>query len=240
MTDDVPPDTPSVRPERAKTGRAKPPPRAKLTMDMLLARATGVDALLASLSTIRFSTARLCPPFLFSLFLPQKSRWSPPCMHTTGDAETQRRNLAVLMKQYRLWGQAMVPQLAFDRFLVSLERLASKREFRDRVDAMQHDNTPFSSTTVPTVPAPAQAEGADTTTGNSGSSVVIVQGLASHNDKDGNNVDEEPFDPSTIDPDDLVEAQEQRPQDQTVADDELDELERMAAEAEAEEAEQEQ
>ena len=73
MTDDVPPDTPSVRPERAKTGRAKPPPRAKLTMDMLLARTTGVDALLASLSTIRFSTARLCPPFLFPLFLPQKA-----------------------------------------------------------------------------------------------------------------------------------------------------------------------
>lgn len=63
MTDEaaaeVPLDTPSVHAERAKTGRAKPPPRAKLTMDMLLARSTGVDALLASLRPIRFSTARL-------------------------------------------------------------------------------------------------------------------------------------------------------------------------------------
>lgn len=63
MTDEAPSGVPpSTRPERAKTGRAKPPPRAKLTMDMLLAPTTGVDALLASLRTIRFSTTRLSPP----------------------------------------------------------------------------------------------------------------------------------------------------------------------------------
>lgn len=133
------------------------------------------------------------------------------------------------MKQYRLWGQAMVPQLAFDRFLVSLERLASKREFRDRVDAMQHDGTPFSSTINP---APVPAESADNNSGSGG--VVILQGLSSHNNHhDDNEEQEEPFDPSAVDPDDLIEAQPppRQQQQQTMDDDELDELERMAAEA---------
>ena len=135
------------------------------------------------------------------------------------------------MKQYRLWGQAMVPQLAFDRFLVSLERLASKREFRDRVDAMQHDGTPFSSTINP---APVPAESADNNNSGSGG-VVILQGLPSHNNHhDDNEEQEEPFDRSAVDPDDLIEAQppqRQQQQQQTMDDDELDELERMAAEA---------
>ena len=133
------------------------------------------------------------------------------------------------MKQYRLWGQAMVPQLAFDRFLVSLERLASKREFRDRVDAMQHDGTPFSSTTLPT-PSPAQS--ADSSNGG----VVIMQGLSSHKPAAAAapNDEDEQFDPSMIDPDDLVEAQQEHhhQEEQTVNDAELDELERIAAEAE--------
>ena len=61
------------------------------------------------------------------------------------DAETQRKNLTILMKRYRLWGQSLVPQLSFDQFLVSLEKLASKREFKDRVDAMINTGVPFST-----------------------------------------------------------------------------------------------
>lgn len=160
-------------------------------------------------------------------------RQTPLTLLLTGDEETQRRNLAVLMKQYRLWAQAMVPQLAFDRFLVSLERLASKREFRDRVDAMQHDGTPFSVSG--TTPSSTMHDDSETNKDSNSShdNVVILQ--AHHTQNEQQQQQEEPFDPSAIDPDDLVEAQEQEQHEQTVDDKELDELERMAAEAEEEE-----
>ena len=69
------PDPVTTRPERAKTGRAKPPPRAKLTMEMLVAPNSGVDALLASLRRVRFSTTSL--PFLS--FLPCERSLSHCC-----------------------------------------------------------------------------------------------------------------------------------------------------------------
>ena len=45
------------RQERAKTGRKKAAPRAKLTMEML-AKPTGVDALLESLRQTRLNTLK--------------------------------------------------------------------------------------------------------------------------------------------------------------------------------------
>ena len=45
------------REERTKSGRAKPPPRAKLTMEMLIGRETGIDALLDSLKQVHFGQA---------------------------------------------------------------------------------------------------------------------------------------------------------------------------------------
>ena len=45
------------REERTKSGRAKPPPRAKLTMEMLVGRETGIDALLDSLKQVHFGQA---------------------------------------------------------------------------------------------------------------------------------------------------------------------------------------
>jgi len=207
--------------ERAKSGRKKRA-RAKLTMEMLV-QPSGVNALLESLKHMQFPT--------------------------TKDAETQRRNLAILMKRYRLWGQSMIPQLSFDQFLVSLEKLASKRDFKDRVDAMLNGADSFSDDLdhadedvhedvfIPkqgaVVVMPNLISRAKDT--SSQSSQPATTDSTNHEIASAGNADDQ-FHPSMIDPDDLVEttSSTNKPSSNSkqaeLGDEELDELQQIADE----------
>ena len=132
----------------------------------------------------------------------------------TENLETQRKNLAMLVGRYRLWGQALVPQMPFSQFMVSLEKLATKKAFKERVAAMQQDGVLFSSDPLddPVQPEPAAAaaaaaagvvDGEDKQQDKQQDDEVIVlrEHMRGHKDDD-----DDEFDPSMIDPDDLEPA----------------------------------
>ena len=114
----------------------------------------------------------------------------------------------MLMGRYRLWGQALVPQMPFSQFMVSLEKLATKKAFKERVAAMQQDGVMFSSDPLddPAQPEPAAAgvaDGEDKQQDKQKDDEVIVlrEHMRGHKDDD-----DDEFDPSMIDPDDLEPA----------------------------------
>lgn len=103
-------------PSRAKgkaavsTGRRKPPPKPKLTHEMLQGK-SGVDRLIQEFKVMKFS--KEC------------------------DWRVQEENLHHLMHKYETWGRQLVPQMSFEQFISSLEKIASKREFRTRVEDVE-------------------------------------------------------------------------------------------------------
>lgn len=90
-----------------RVGRKKAPPRAKLTQEMLKGE-SGVDRLVQEFKGMKFS--KEC------------------------DWRAQEENLHKLLHKYETWGRRLVPQMSFEEFISSLEKLASKRDFRMRVN----------------------------------------------------------------------------------------------------------
>ena len=100
-----------------------------------------------------------------------------------------------------------MPQMPFSEFLVALEKLATKKAFKERISAMQQDGMLFSSDPFEDSaqleaepPAAAAEDGEDKQQDDE----VIVLREQVHGHKDD---DDDEFDPSTIDPNDLEPAQ---------------------------------
>ena len=85
-------------------------PRAKLTQEMLQGK-SGVDRIIQEFKAMHFN--KEC------------------------DWRVQEENLHQLMHKYETWGRQLVPQLSFEQFISSLEKIASKREFRSRVEGVE-------------------------------------------------------------------------------------------------------
>ena len=90
----------------AKSGRKRGPPKAKLTEEVLIGDG-GVSKIFNELKGIKWSEEKT--------------------------PEAQGTNLKLLLHKYETWGKQMVPQLKFEEFVASLEKLAGRPGMKRRI-----------------------------------------------------------------------------------------------------------